>query len=142
MSESKKKGKVVPSKTMTPMEALLIGESQALGKQHNQQPTSSSSMQRGSSSDDQDDIISDSDSSDSESDSENDWEEVDDHHVEAQLKSLTQQHNGSSEMLGATEGPSQIPAEGLQIVIPQEGVFRRSKSSYHIITEYFDLVIT
>lgn len=139
---SKKKEKMDLSK-MSAMELLLIGESQTLGG-GSQEPGCSKSLgtsKGGSGSRDSgvegnsdeevmnmDSDAEDSDGADDENsgDSENeDWEDVDDQHVEDQLSKLekSQAKNGVGQAQNST-----IPKEGLEIVIPREGVFRQSMS--------------
>ncbi|ODN02316.1 DNA repair protein [Orchesella cincta] len=126
MGDSKKKDKLDLSK-LSARELLLIGEnpsyfgsqpsSSGSGKISKSQSRSDDEEMSSDSSDDSDEVASDSESED--------WEEVDDKHVEAELKRYD-----TGDSTTPTEGASNsqvasIPEGGLEIVIPQEGVFRK-----------------
>lgn len=122
-SQSKKKEKLDLSK-LSARELLLIGESQSLGSQ----PGSSKAVTWESRSSDDDSDASDGRETNSESGS-SDWEEVDDQHVEKELHKYDDlKENGESQSSQSALGQSQlsqIPENGLEIVIPSEGVFRK-----------------
>lgn len=133
MSQLKKKDKLDLSK-LTAKELLLIGESQTLGTQ----PCSSKSATNSCSSSEymsDDDDSSEGNKTDrsEEDEEEEDWEEVDDRHVEAQLQKFDNSaDSGEGTSITSEQSQlSQIPENGLEIVIPKEGVFRKKgKNSY------------
>lgn len=129
-SQTKKKEKLDLSK-LTARELLLIGESQTFS-----QPCSSKTLKDGGShstsgyisgedSEDSDKQDTTDSGEDSGSGSEDDWEEVDDRHVEKELQKYDHQSGSGENSTAEYSQLSQIPENGLEIVIPKEGVFRK-----------------
>lgn len=134
-SQTKKKDKLDLSK-LTARELLLIGESQTFS-----QPCSSKTLKDGGShstsgyisgedSEDSDKQDTTDSGEDSGSGSEDDWEEVDDRHVEKELQKYDHQSGSGENSTAEYSQLSQIPENGLEIVIPKEGVFR--KGNFHL----------